>query len=508
MKTPAVMIILDGYALSDSDTGNAIAVADTPVLDKLFSDCPHTTLAASGVDVGLPDGQIGNSEVGHMNIGAGRIVYQDLPRISHEIESGDFYNNEALIGAVESAVTSGGALHLMGLVSSGGVHSHIEHLFGLIELARRHNVEKLFIHCFTDGRDVPPNSGKSSIEALLDKCRELGVGRVATVIGRFYAMDRDNRWRRVEAAYNAMVYGKGEFEPDPVCAMQLSYDAGITDEFVKPVICTRDGMIKAGDSVIFFNFRADRARQITRAFIERNFSGFNRKNGWFPVTFVSMTQYDETLDIPVAYPPDMPEHTLGEIISSAGLHQLRIAETEKYAHVTFFFNGGREEPFPGEERILVPSPAEFATYDLIPEMSAYKAADAACAEILSGKHDVVIINFANCDMVGHTGDFAATVKAVETVDTCVGKIKNAVDQVGGLLIVTSDHGNAETMLLDDGMSINTAHSMNPVPFIISGTYAALHPGRLADIAPTLLELLGLEQPETMTGQSLIMKGAE
>ncbi|MCL2402233.1 MAG: 2,3-bisphosphoglycerate-independent phosphoglycerate mutase, partial [Oscillospiraceae bacterium] len=435
-------------------------------------------------------------------------AYQDLPRISREIEIGDFYNNEALVSAVESAVKSGNALHLMGLVSSGGVHSHIEHLFGLIELARRHNVEKLFIHCFTDGRDVPPDSGKASIEALLDKCRELGTGRVATVIGRFYAMDRDNRWERVETAYNAMVYGDGAFEPDPVRAMQLSYNAGVTDEFVRPVICTKDGMIKAGDSVIFFNFRPDRARQLTRAFIAQDFSGFNRKNGWFPVTFVSMTRYDETFDIPAAYPPNMPELTLGEIISASGLHQLRIAETEKYAHVTFFLNGGREAPFPGEARILIPSPKTFPTYDLIPEMSAYAVAETACDEILSGQYDVVIVNFANCDMVGHTGDFDATVKAVEVVDTCVGKVQDAVTQMGGFLIVTSDHGNAETMLLDDGTSINTAHSINPVPFILSGADVNLHPGRLADIAPTLLDLLGLDKLEVMTGQSLITKGTE
>ena len=504
MIKPLVMVIMDGYAVSQDVIGNAIKAAKTPVLDALYASCPHTLLSASGEDVGLPAGQIGNSEVGHTNIGAGRVVYQDLPRISREIESGEFFKNPALLHAADSCKSSGGALHLMGLVSPGGVHSHTDHLFGLIELAKRNGLTKVYIHCFTDGRDVPPVSGKASIEACVQKCNELGVGKIATIIGRFYAMDRDNRWERVEAAYNALVLGKGTFESDPVCAMQQSYDAGITDEFIKPVICDKDGMIKGGDSIIFFNFRPDRAREITRAFIEHDFDGFERKNGYFPVTFVCMTQYDEKFrGVYVAYPPNMPHLTLGEIISNAGLTQLRIAETEKYAHVTFFLNGGREEPFPGESRILIPSPKEFPTYDLIPEMSAYEVADIVCREILGGKYDIIIVNFANCDMVGHTGDFNATVKAVETVDTCIGKIKDAVEAKSGYMIVTSDHGNAEGMLLSDGVSKNTAHSTNPVPFILCGADVRLKSGKLCDIAPTILDILGLDKPIAMTGQTLI-----
>jgi len=355
-----------------------------------------------------------------------------------------------------------------------------------------------------DGRDVMPDSGKESIEALVSKCNELGIGRIATVMGRFYAMDRDNRWERVERAYNAMVLGDGAFEPDPALAMQQSYDKGVYDEFVEPVVCDKGGMIGRDDSIIFFNFRPDRAREITRAFVEPEFSGFERKNGYFPVTFVCMTQYDEKIKgVSIAYPPDFPEQTLGETISKHGLKQLRIAETEKYAHVTFFFNGGIEQTFPGEERILIPSPKEFPTYDLIPEMSAYKVAEAACKEILSGKHDIDIINFANCDMVGHTGDYNAAFKAVEVVDKCVGMVVDAVKQVGGYLIVTADHGNAEEMLQPDGIHRHTAHSTYPVPFIVCGADVKLRSGRLADIAPTLLELMGVEKPAQMTGESLI-----
>ena len=499
------MVIMDGYGLTVPTPGNAIAAAATPVLDELYRTCPNTTLSASGEDVGLPDGQIGNSEVGHTNIGAGRVVYQDLPKITREIETGAFFRNEVLASAMTACKASGSALHLLGLVSPGGVHSHIEHLFGLIELAKRSGLEKVFIHCFMDGRDVPPESGKESIEACVAKCREIGVGKIATITGRFYAMDRDNRWDRVEKAYNALTFGEGEIEPDPVLAMQKSYDQGISDEFVKPVICDPDGMIKQGDFIIFFNFRPDRAREITRAYTEKEFSGFTRKKGYFPVTFVSMTQYDEKISVSaIAYPPHFPEHTFGETIGALGLRQLRIAETEKYAHVTFFFNGGIEKPFDGEERILIPSPKEFPTYDLIPEMSACKVADAVCKEILSGKHDVVIVNFANCDMVGHTGDFGAAVKAVETVDKCIGKIREAVSKMGGYLVVTADHGNAETMIDEDG-GRHTAHTTNPVPFIVKGADVALQSGRLADISPTLLDLMGLEKPEAMTGESLIIE---
>jgi len=504
MIKPVVMVIMDGYGLAEPSPGNAIAAADTPVLDGLYRDCPNTTLSASGEDVGLPEGQMGNSEVGHTNIGAGRVVYQDLPRITRDIQSGVFFENETLLSAMRAAVRSGGALHLMGLVSPGGVHSHINHLFGLIEMAKQNGLRNVYIHCFMDGRDVPPDSGINSVKALVEKCRELGAGKIATVMGRFYAMDRDNRWDRVEQAYNAMVFGEGVLEPDPVCAMQISYDGGVFDEFVKPVVCDESGMVKSGDSIIFFNFRPDRAREITRAFVESDFSGFIRKSGCIPVTFVSMTQYDEKIrGVTAAYPPEFPEHTIGETISGAGLKQLRIAETEKYAHVTFFFNGGVEQVFPGEERILIPSPKEFPTYDLIPEMSAYKVAEAASREILSGQYDIVIINFANCDMVGHTGDYNAAVIAVGTVDTCLGRIRDATRTMEGILIVTSDHGNAEIMLDEDGIKPHTAHSVNPVPFIVSGADVKLRCGRLADIAPTLLEIMGIEKPEAMTGISLI-----
>jgi len=504
IKKPLIMVIMDGYGLAERSPGNAVANAATPLLDELFRTCPNSSLSASGEDVGLPEGQMGNSEVGHTNIGAGRVVYQDLPRITREIQSGAFFENEALLSAITACKASGGALHLMGLVSPGGVHSHLNHLFGLLEFGNRHGLQDIYVHCFMDGRDVPPDSGINSIRELLDKCDELGAGKIATIMGRFYAMDRDNRWDRVERAYNAMVFGDGSFEPDPVQVMQSSYDVGVFDEFVIPAVCDKNGMVKSGDSIIFFNFRPDRAREITRAFVEPDFSGFERRSGCFPVTFVCMTQYDEKIKgVSVAYPPDFPEQTFGETVSKFGFTQLRIAETEKYAHVTFFFNGGLEQTFPGEERILIPSPKEFPTYDLIPEMSAFKVADAACEEILSGKHDIIIINFANCDMVGHTGDYNAAVKAVQTVDKCVGMVREAAWQVGGYLVVTADHGNAEEMLQADGVSRHTAHSLNPVPFIVSGADIELRPGRLADISPTLLGLLGLEQPELMTGRSLV-----
>jgi len=505
MKKPLVMVIMDGYGLDDPGPGNAIANAPTPVLDELFKKYPNTTLAASGEDVGLPDGQMGNSEVGHTNIGAGRVVYQDLPKITREISLGLFFKNEALLKAVKNCKANNKALHLLGLVSPGGVHSHATHLYGLLELAKQNDLTKVYIHAFMDGRDVPPDSGKESIEELVQKCKEIGVGKIATIMGRFYAMDRDNRWDRVEKAYNTMVFGDGEYEPDPVAAMQNSYNDKVFDEFVVPVVCDKDAMIKADDSIIFFNFRPDRAREITRAFVDDEFTGFERRKGKFPLTYVCMTQYDETIkNVYIAYPPDFPEQTFGEVISKAGLSQLRIAETEKYAHVTFFFNGGVEEPFENEERILIPSPKEFPTYDLIPEMSANKVAEAACAEILKGKHDVVIINFANCDMVGHTGIYDAAFKAVITVDTCLGKVADATQQAGGILVVTADHGNAETMLAEDGISPCTAHSINPVPFIVCCDDIKLKPGRLADISPTLLKLLNVPKPDLMTGESLIL----
>jgi len=505
MKKQITLVIMDGYGLAPPSPGNAVENAHTPVLDELFKTCPHTTLSASGEDVGLPDGQMGNSEVGHTNIGAGRVVYQDLPMITREINLGTFFKNEALLRAINSCKEKNKALHLMGLVSPGGVHSHINHLFGLLELAKQNSLAKVYIHCFMDGRDVAPDSGKESIEALVNKCQELGVGKIATVMGRFYAMDRDNRWDRVEQAYNAMVNGEGEYQPDPALAMQNSYDKKEYDEFVKPVICDNEGMVKPEDSVIFFNFRPDRAREITRAFVDEEFTGFERKCGYFKLTYVCMTQYDETIrGVYVAYPPHFPEHTFGETISGQGLKQIRIAETEKYAHVTFFFNGGVEQPFEGEERILIPSPKEFPTYDLIPEMSARLVAQAAQKEILSCKHDVSIVNFANCDMVGHTGIYDAAVTAVQTVDECIGILKEAVKETNGCMLVTADHGNAEIMLAEDGVSPHTAHSTNPVPLIIYGADVKLKPGRLADIAPTLLELLNLEKPDDMTGESLII----
>jgi len=497
---------MDGYGLAKPTAGNAVANASTPVLDELFRKYQHTELSASGEDVGLPEGQMGNSEVGHTNIGAGRVVYQDLPKITRDINLGSFFENDALLQAVNSCKKNNSALHFMGLLSPGGVHSHINHLFGLLELAKRNSLTKVYIHCFMDGRDVAPDSGKASVEALANKCKELDIGKIATVMGRFYAMDRDNRWDRVEQAYNAMVCAEGEFEPDPVAAMQKSYDKKEFDEFVKPVVCDKDGMVRANDSVIFFNFRPDRAREITRAFVDEDFSGFNRKNGYFPLTYVCMTQYDETIkNVYIAYPPHFPEQTLGETISEQGLKQVRIAETEKYAHVTFFFNGGIEKPFDGEDRVLILSPKEFPTYDLIPEMSAKKVAQAAYEEILSGKHDVVIVNFANCDMVGHTGIYNAAVTAVETVDECVGKIAQAVSKVSGCLVITSDHGNAEEMLAGDGVSPQTAHTTNPVPFIFCEENIKLKPGKLADISPTLLDYLQLNKPQAMTGESLLVK---
>ena len=504
MSKSIAVIIMDGYGLTDATPGNAIAAAHTPVLDELFKSCPHTVLLASGEDVGLPDGQMGNSEVGHTNIGAGRVVYQDLPKISRDISTGTFYENKALLAAMSNCKSTDAALHFMGLLSPGGVHSHIEHLFGLLEFAKKMEVEKVFIHCFMDGRDVPPESGIESVEACVNKCNELGIGSIATVMGRFYAMDRDNRWERVEQAYNAMVFGEGIQQRNPALAMRQSYENGVSDEFVLPVVCNSDGMIQAGDSVVFFNFRPDRAREITRALVDKDFDGFQRRNGYFPLTFVCMTQYDEKISgVEIAYPPDFPTQTLGQTLSECGLKQLRLAETEKYAHVTFFFNGGAEESFEGEERILIPSPKEFPTYDLIPEMSAEKVARAAHEAILSDIYDVVFINFANCDMVGHTGDFDATIRAVECVDRCVGIVKTAAERKDWLIIVTSDHGNAEIMLAEDG-GRHTAHSTYPVPFIIYGADVKLKPGRLADIAPTLLDLLNLKKPQEMTGESLIV----
>lgn len=503
MKKPTALIIMDGFGINPSEYGNAIKAAKKPHLDKLMSTCPTTTIGASGLNVGLPDGQMGNSEVGHTNIGAGRIVYQELTRISKSIKDGDFFSNPAFAAAIDNCKKHGTALHLMGLMSDGGVHSHNFHLFALLELAARSGLKNVFVHCFMDGRDVPPDSGKGFIEQLQQKLGEIGVGSIATIEGRYYAMDRDNRWERVGKAYAAMVYGEGVKCSDPVKAMEDSYKAGVTDEFVVPVVCREDARIKADDSVIFFNFRPDRAREITRTIVDPEFNGFKRRNGFFPVHFVCMTQYDAVMpNVDVAFRPEKLENTFGQYISDKGLTQLRIAETEKYAHVTFFFNGGVEKPFPGEDRVLVPSP-KVATYDLKPEMSAYEVTDKAVERINSGKYDVMVLNFANCDMVGHTGVFDAAVKAVETVDTCVGRVVDAVLGQGGVCLITADHGNADKMKEPDGAPF-TAHTTNPVPFIVVGRDCELREGgKLADIAPTMLGIMGLPVPKEMTGKSII-----
>ena len=505
MKPVTALIIMDGFGLTAPGPSNAVSAANTPVLDGYFAKYPNTQLSASGLDVGLPAGQIGNSEVGHTNIGAGRVVYQDLTKITHEIETGEFFDNAAYCGAMEHAKKSGNALHLMGLVSPGGVHSHVEHLWAFLEMAKRHGLEKVYIHCFMDGRDTPPCSGIESIRQCIEKCARLGVGKIATIAGRFYAMDRDKRWERVELAYNAMVCGEGTYNPDPAAAVEQSYKDGITDEFIKPIICDPDGLVSAGDSIIFINFRPDRAREITRAFVDAEFDGFVRKKGYFPVKYVCTTQYDETLpNVSVAYPPETLENTFGQVVSEHGMTQLRIAETEKYAHVTFFFNGGAEHVYIGEDRILVNSPKQYPTYDLIPQMSAYELTDKALEAIESGKYDVMVLNFANCDMVGHTGVMNAAVEAVQAVDECVGRVTEAVLAAGGTAVITADHGNAEEMLDEDGITPHTAHSTNPVPFIVAGKDVSLRSGgKLCDIAPTLLELMGIPQPREMTGTSLI-----
>ena len=504
MKQPLALIILDGFGCREETKGNAIAAARTPHLDHLMACCPHTRIGASGMDVGLPDGQMGNSEVGHTNIGAGRIVYQELTRITKSFDEGEALGNPALTAAMENARRPGQALHLMGLLSDGGVHSHIRHLYGLMEMARRFAVERVYLHCFMDGRDVPPTSGIEFIAALQQKIKELGLGQIATVSGRYYAMDRDNRWERVKLAYDAIVNGEGNKNPDPVAVMQKSYDAGVTDEFIVPTVVTEGAGIKAGDSVIFFNFRPDRARELTRALVDPDFAGFEREKGFFPLTYICMTQYDATMpNVEVAYRPESLTNTLGEYLSRLGKTQLRIAETEKYAHVTFFFNGGVEAPYEGEDRVLIPSP-KVATYDLQPEMSAYAVTDEAVRRIENGRYDVIILNYANCDMVGHTGVFEAAVKAVEAVDTCLGRLLAALEKAGGRAFLTADHGNADQMADENGAPF-TAHTTNPVPFVAIGfgDIKLRSGGRLADIAPTMLQAMGLPQPEEMTGRSLL-----
>ena len=501
-KTPTTLIIMDGFGLANASDDNAVSLAQTPVLDRLFREYANTTLSASGLDVGLPDGQMGNSEVGHTNIGGGRVVFQDLPRISRAIDDGSFFKNEAYNKAMDNCLKNGSSLHLYGLLSDGGVHSHIQHLFALLQMAKDKGLEKVYVHCFLDGRDVSPTSGKGFVQELCDKCAEIGVGKIATVMGRYYAMDRDKRWERVQMAYDAMVYGEGVHNADPVDAVARSYANGVTDEFVEPVVCDSEGTIGDNDSVIFFNFRPDRAREITRAIVDPEFDGFQRE--FFPTTYVCNTEYDASMpNVLVAWPRVAVKNGLGEYLSSMGMTQLRIAETEKYAHVTFFFNGGVEKQYPGEDRVLVPSP-KVATYDLQPEMSAFEVCDKCVERIESGAYDVIILNFANCDMVGHTGVFDAAVKAVETVDECVGRVVDATLKMGGIAMITADHGNAEDMKQEDGSPM-TAHTTNLVPFILCGAGSELRTGRLADIAPTILDVLGLACPPEMDGRTLIVR---
>ena len=502
MKTPTTLIIMDGFGLEGPSAGNAVVNAPTPNLDRIFRDFPGCRLSASGLDVGLAEGQMGNSEVGHTNMGAGRVVFQDLPHISRDIESGEFFKNPAYLEAMSNCREWGSALHLMGLLSDGGVHSHITHLFALLKMAKEQGLEKVYVHCFLDGRDVPPSSGKSYVEQLQAEIQKLGVGQIATVMGRYYAMDRDKRWDRVQKAYDAIACGEGTFEADAAEAVQKSYDAGVTDEFVVPVVCVKNAQVRDNDSIIFFNFRPDRAREISRCFVDEDFTDIQRRTGFLSVDFVCTTEYDATLpNVTVAYPHQKLVNTFGEYISKLGLTQLRIAETEKYAHVTFFFNGGVEEVFPGEDRCLIPSP-KVATYDLQPEMSAYQVTEEAVKRIESGAYDVVILNFANCDMVGHTGVYDAACKAVSTVDECVNRVVEATSKMGGVSLITADHGNAERMSDANGEPF-TAHTTNLVPFYIVGASVQLRDGRLADIAPTMLDLMGLEKPSEMDGKTLI-----
>jgi len=502
-KRPVLLMILDGFGLSEKKEGNAIASAKTPNLDKLFSIYPHSTLDASGLSVGLPEGQMGNSEVGHLNIGAGRIVYQDLTRITKSIKDGDFFNNPILQGAIDNVKTRKSSLHLMGLLSDGGVHSHNSHLYALLEFAKKHGIRKVFVHAFLDGRDVPPKSALTYIVDAQKKMKEL-EGEFATISGRYFAMDRDKRWDRVKKAYDAMTAGKGATTKSASLAVQNAYERNETDEFVTPTVILKNNkpvsVISDNDSVIFFNFRSDRAREITRSFIVDDFKDFNRSA--YPHThFICLTQYDETFNVPVAFPPESLKNILADVLSGNHFKQLRIAETEKYAHVTFFFNGGRETPVEGEDRILIPSP-KVATYDLAPEMSAYPVTDEVARAVSSKKYDVIILNYANLDMVGHTGIFDAAVKATEAIDKCVGRVFESASAAGGLLILTADHGNAEQMLDEKG-GIHTAHTCDPVPFLFCDKGVRLRNGILADIAPTLLKILGIEKPKDMTGESLI-----
>ena len=511
-KPITALIILDGFGYRTEKQYNAILTDGAPHFMALWDKYPHTTIQASGLDVGLPEGQMGNSEVGHLNIGAGRIVYQEFTRISKSITDGDFFENPAFLGAVENCKRHGSALHLMGLCSDGGVHSHLEHLYALLKLARDHGLTRVYVHCFMDGRDVPPSSGKHYVEQVDAELKKLGVGKIATVMGRYYAMDRDNRFERVEKAYAALTYGEGNRAASAAEAMQASYDAGVTDEFVAPAVITENGepvaTVRANDSVIFYNFRPDRARELTRSYIFPDFGGFPRRNGYFPLYYVCMTQYDKTFSdrVHVAYAPETLTNTLGQYLAANGKTQLRIAETEKYAHVTFFFNGGVEAPNENEDRCLIPSP-KVATYDFQPEMSAYQVTEEAVKRIESGKYDVMILNFANSDMVGHTGVMEAAVAAVHAVDECVDRVVKAILAAGGRCIITADHGNSELMWDEKENVPFTAHTTNPVPCVLvddSRKNAVLRgDGRLSDLAPTLLTLMDLPVPGEMTGKSLI-----
>lgn len=506
MKKPMTLIIMDGFGwVPESTRGNAVSVAKKPNIDRYMKEYPFTTIGASGMDVGLPDGQMGNSEVGHTNMGAGRIVYQQLTLITKSIRDGSVLENPVLVRNMRKAIDNGKAIHLMGLVGTGGVHSHADHWYGVMDMAKKMGATKLYLHCITDGRDTDPHDGKQFISDLQSKIDEISLGEIATVSGRYYAMDRDNNWDREKKAYDAFVYGEGEKAKDWKEAVENSYANDVTDEFILPCVTCEGGRVEENDTVIFMNFRPDRARQMTRIFADDNFDGFERK--YFPVNFVCMAQYDATMpNVEVAYPPVDLKNVLGEYLAKNGKTQLRIAETEKYAHVTFFFNGGVEEPYDGEDRCVIPSP-KVATYDLQPEMSAYPVAEECVKRIESGKYDVIILNFANCDMVGHTGVFDAAVKAVEAVDECVGKVTDAVLKAGGAVLWTADHGNADKMLVDDSEDPFTAHTTNPVPLVAIGTGAkALKEGGvLADLIPTMLDVMDMPKPEEMTGNSLLVK---
>ena len=511
-KKPVVLMILDGYGLNERKDHNAVAEANTPVMDSLMKDCPFVKGNASGMAVGLPEGQMGNSEVGHLNMGAGRIVYQELTRITKEIQDGTFFENPALLDAVNNCKKNNSSLHLYGLVSDGGVHSHNTHIYGLLELAKRNGLEKVYVHCFLDGRDTPPASGKDYVEQLEEKMKEIGVGKVASVMGRYYAMDRDNNYDRVEYAYKALTKGEGLTAESASAGIQASYDRQETDEFVKPTVILENGApvatIQDGDSIIFFNFRPDRAREITRAFCNDEFTGFEREKK-LDVVYVCFTEYDPTIpNKEVAFHKVEVTNTFGEWLAANGLKQARIAETEKYAHVTFFFNGGVEEPNEGEDRILVNSPKDVPTYDLKPQMSAYEVCDRLVESIESGKYDVIIINFANPDMVGHTGVESAAVKAVEAVDECVGRAVKAIRDVDGVMFICADHGNAEQLVDYETGAPFTAHTTNPVPFILVNYdegWGLREGGCLADIVPTLIQIMGMQQPKEMTGKSLLIQ---